>query len=114
MRGLIILTFLLAVVVSGPAQEKTVTAEKPKKNTRNIQTGEIKLEDLHLEALIEKPSVSILPKRVEPDLDKVEFISRNFDRELKMIPAELFDMQLEKKKFQKIHNMQALLKKKRN
>ena len=67
-------------------REKNKTKVQEKKPAKTIQTGEIKLDDLYLEALIEKPSVSIMPKRIEPDLEKVEFISRKFDRELKMVP----------------------------
>ena len=95
------------------AQEKNKTKVQEKKPAKTIQTGEIKLDDLYLEALIEKPSVSIMPKRIEPDLEKVEFISRKFDRELKMVPEKLFDMQLEKNKVQKIRDIEKILKKKR-
>ena len=60
--------FSMLVFYSANAQEKSQTKEQEKKPPTVTQTGEIKLEDLHLEALIEKPSVSIVPKRIEPDL----------------------------------------------
>lgn len=94
-------------------QKKTTQKTAPKKNNAT-SSGAVKLDDLHLEAIIEKPSVSIMPKRVEPDLEEVEFITRKFDRELKMIPEVLFDLQVEKRKVAKIRDIEKILKKKRN
>ena len=48
--------------------------------------GDVILEDITIEAIIEKPRVSILPKRIEPELGELEFVNRSFDRELKSFP----------------------------
>ena len=113
MKKAIFIIFSLLIISSVQAQEKSKTKEQEKKPPKVAQTGEVILDELHLEALIEKPSVSIVPKRIEPDLEKVEFISRKFDRELRMVPEKLFDMHLEKNKVQKIRNIEKILKKKR-
>lgn len=113
MKKILFLCFSLLIISFVHAQEKSKTKVSEKPASRTAQTGEVKLDDLHLEALIEKPSVSVLPKRIEPDLEKVEFISRKFDRELKVIPEKLFDMHLEKNKVQKIREIEKILKKQR-
>lgn len=113
MKKVLFILFSMLIFCSVQAQEKNKLKGQEKKPVKTTQTGEVKLDALHLEALIEKPSVSIVPKRIEPDLEKVEFISRKFDRELKMIPEKLFDMHLEKNKVQKIRNIEKILKKKR-
>ena len=48
--------------------------------------GEIELMEINIEAVIEKPRVAILPKRIEPQLGEVEFIDRSFEKELKTAP----------------------------
>ena len=100
MKKYVLLIVLILFSLPALAQEKKVEKEKPKPKVK--QTGEIKLDDLILQGMIEKPSVSIVPKRIEPDLEEVEFIIRKFDRELEMVPEELFNIQLEKRKIQKI------------
>lgn len=47
---------------------------------------EIELMEINIEAVIEKPSVAIIPKRIEPELGEVEFINRSFENELKKAP----------------------------
>jgi hypothetical protein len=47
------------------------------------------LETITIEAVIEKPNVDIIPKRLEPELEEVEFVERSFDRELKEVPKDL-------------------------
>ncbi|MBN1349673.1 hypothetical protein JXJ21_09705 [candidate division KSB1 bacterium] len=49
---------------------------------------EISLDEIVIQAVVEKPRVSILPKRVEPDLSKAEFVDRSFENELKQIPKK--------------------------
>ena len=48
--------------------------------------GEIELLEINIEAVIEKPRVAILPRRVEPQLSEMEFINRSFESELKKAP----------------------------
>ncbi len=87
------------------AQEKAPRKTKPKVSP----TGEIQLDALHLEAHIEKPSVSIVPKRIEPELQEVEFILRNFDRELREVPRNLFSFQDNWGRVEKIRDLNRLL-----
>lgn len=53
------------------------------------EQGEIELLEIKIEAVIEKPRVAILPKRVEPELGAMEFVDRSFEKELKKAPENL-------------------------
>ncbi|MDZ7263450.1 MAG: hypothetical protein ONB16_02615 [candidate division KSB1 bacterium] len=84
--------------------------------TRVSQPGdaEIELSEITIEAVVEKPSVAILPRRLEPRLEEMEFIDRSFERELKKVPTKplLLDDQLVRPK--KIEDLkQKLLQKKK-
>jgi hypothetical protein len=64
-------------------------------DTTRKSTGmddEIELMEINIEAVIEKPSVAILPKRIEPELGEAEFINRSFEKELKQAPDKLMIM----------------------
>ena len=52
--------------------------------------NEVELIEITIEAEIEKPRVSILPKRIEPELGEMEFIDRSFEKELKQGPTKPF------------------------
>ncbi len=49
---------------------------------------EIELSEIAIEAVIEKPRVAILPKRIVPELGEIEFVNRSFERELKQAPEK--------------------------
>ena len=85
------------------------------KRTPNIsnEEGEIELLEINIEAVIEKPRVAILPRRVEPQLGEMEFVDRSFEKELKNMPDN--PMIMDNRLFvpQKIENLkQKLLKNK--
>ena len=102
----LVMVVLLALgALPGNAQNKPEEKTKPKVSP----TGEIQLDALHLEAHIEKPSVSIVPKRIEPELQEVEFILRSFDRELRRVPREVFSFQGNWNRTVKIRDLDNLL-----
>ena len=86
--------FMGSVVLVGAslfAQDSTVV--KPDTtgvNKTSVKNGiqEIELTEITIEAEIEKPRVSILPKRIEPELGEMEFIDRSFEKELKKGPEK--------------------------
>lgn len=51
-------------------------------------TGEIILEEIKIEAVVETPSVGIVPKRVDPEFGQMEFMDRSFEKELKAVPKQ--------------------------
>ncbi len=79
----------------------------------NIE-GEIELLEINIEAVVEKPRVAILPKRLEPEFGEMEFIDRSFEKELKKTPEKLMIMDDRLLVPQKIENLrQKLLEKKK-
>jgi len=117
MKKIVLIIAVALLSVTAFAQDKNNgETQKPKQSeeTKISSQGEILLDALHLEAIIEKPSVSIVPKRIEPDLEEVEFINRKFNQEVKVVPAELFSLQIEKNRVQKIRDIDSILKKARD
>ncbi len=107
----------LLMTVSVFAQESQKKQNKAVIKTVEQSTDsdikEIQLDELHLDAQIEKPSVSILPTRLEPQLGNVEYIIRYFDQELKMVSDEIYGFHLDRRKYTKIENVKKLLAKER-
>ncbi len=67
------------------AQADTVIKSADLININN----DIELMEINIEAVIEMPSVAILPKRIEPELGEVKFVERSFEKELKQAPEKL-------------------------
>ena len=110
------LVYVIALVLLasklGLAQQDTTSV---KADTTQIgETQELILEEIFIEAVIEKPNVAILPIREKPDIEEVEFIDRSFEHELKEGPKKNFlsDSDLEAvKKIDKIKKILANEKK---
>lgn len=51
-------------------------------------SSEIVLEEIKIEAVVETPSVALVPKRLTPDFGKMEFVDRSFEKELKAVPKQ--------------------------
>lgn len=91
----VIIFFNLIILLSAPLSAQDATASVTdtagiKKSSENVEIGEIELMEITIEAEIEKPRVSILPKRMEPELGEMEFIDRSFEAELKKTPEKPF------------------------
>ena len=78
----VLLIFAGSLVSAQEATPDTVSPPNPQISAE-IEVGEIELMEITIEAVIEKPRVAILPKRVEPELGEMEFIDRSFEEELK-------------------------------
>ena len=67
-------------------------SSKTVQSTADIDIGQedVILEEIDIKGEIEKPRVSILPKRIEPELGELEFIDRSFENELKQGPEKPF------------------------
>ena len=63
-------------------QDSSVT-----KSGLKIVGSEIELEEIRIQAVMEKPMVAIVAKRMEPRFIEMEFINRSFERELKSVPV---------------------------
>ncbi|MEE4310791.1 MAG: hypothetical protein V2J62_02880 [candidate division KSB1 bacterium] len=100
----VLLIFAGSLVSAQEATPDTVTPPPPQVSAE-IEVGEIELMEITIEAVIEKPRVAILPKRVEPELGEMEFIDRSFEEELKKGPKSPFLLKGEARKPFKIQQL---------
>jgi hypothetical protein len=75
--------------------------------------AEMELESISIEAIIEKPNVDIIPKRLAPELEEVEFVERSFDRELKEAPKDLLLLDDDLDRVAKLEGLKKLLEQKK-
>ena len=74
---------------------------------------EMELESISIEAIIEKPNVDIIPKRMEPELEEVEFVERSFERELKEVPKDMLLLEDDLDRVAKLEGIKKMLEKKK-
>jgi len=102
-----------------PAAPDTTTAKTnatPALSTKpdTAKAGEeMELESISIEAIIEKPNVDIIPKRLEPELEEVEFVERSFDRELKEAPKDMLLLDDDLDRVSKLEGIKKMLEKKK-
>jgi len=92
---------------------KSEGSKEPKKKDSNASDiKEMVLEEIQIQAVIEKPRVAILPKRREPELGKLEFVDRSFENELKKIPQKPMLIEEDLKTISKIRKLDTSRKEK--
>ncbi len=99
----------LGFPTSGRAQKKAGSAKRQIKSS----SKEMVLKAFHVEARIEKPSVSIVPKRIQPKLKEVEFVRRSFSEEIKNVPRELLYLEAKESKERQMAEAKFMMKKER-
>jgi hypothetical protein len=104
---------------AAPDTLKAKTPAKPVEGSRSAKRDsaaageEMELETIAIEAIIEKPNVDIIPKRIVPELEEMEFVERSFDRELKAVPKELLLLDDDLDHVAKLEGLKKLLEKKK-
>jgi hypothetical protein len=93
-----------------PEQPTPAAAAKPDSAK---PAAEMELESISIEAIIEKPNVDIIPKRVEPELEEVEFVERSFDRELKEAPKDLLLLDDDLDRVARLEGLKKMLEQKK-
>lgn len=86
------------------------------RDSTRIQRGaekDLTLEEIEIQGSIEKPSVTIVPKRIEPDLREVE-LNRSFDREVKDGVGEIPKQDEPLRKVETVTSIKKTIEKKRN
>ena len=84
--------------------DTTAAAQKPVYKEYILQT-------IRIEAVIEKPTVTLIPKRAETDVGEVPFRVRSFNKELKTKPKALSDYGKELESAKRIQKIKKLLAK---
>ena len=106
----------LAQTPPSPAQPDTVLAPQnpaPAPSDTAKAPTEMELESISIEAIIEKPNVDIIPKRMEPELEEVEFVERSFERELKEVPKDMLLLEDDLDRVAKLEGIKKMLEKKK-
>lgn len=81
---------LFAQTVSKDSSHATASmSDMDKKNNSSAtEDGELVLDVIEIKGYVDKPGVTIIPKRVEPEMEDME-IDRSFDREVKQGVGEI-------------------------
>ena len=123
-RSVVIVMFILAFCLraqDGSAQtdssdskkqkaEETAEASQGSEGAGTDEGSEMVLDEILIEALIEKPNVAIIPSRKLSTLEEIEFIDRSFEKELKAVPRGLFVVDRKAEQRKSIERLRAILK----
>ena len=123
-RSIVMVMFILAFCLSaqvGSAQtdssdskkqkaEETTEASQRSEEAGTDESSDMVLDEILIEALIEKPNVAILPSRELSTLEEIEFINRSFEKELKALPRGLFVVDRKAEQRKSIERLKAILK----
>jgi len=82
-----------------------------KNNRRSAVTKEFDLGIIRIEAIIEKPNVDIIPKRMQPRNEETVFLHRSFAKEIQEVPDELLLHDDELDEAKKLQGFQEILEK---
>jgi len=77
------------------------------------QGQELVLEEIYIEPVIEKPNVSIVPRRQTPDFGEVELVKRSFARELKSAPKKIMVLDEKLESARRVEKLKKILAKKK-
>ena len=78
---------------------------------RTPVTKEFDLGVIRIEAIIEKPNVDIIPKRMQPKEEEAAFLRRSFAKEIREVPDELLLPDDELDAAKKLQGMREILAK---
>jgi len=82
-----------------------------KKNGKK-QNDEMVLDEITIKGRVDKPGVIIVPKRVEPEMTKIE-LERSFSKEIKEGVGEISKPEKELKELDRVKSIKKTLKRKR-
>lgn len=93
--GGVIILFWLTIIQQGCLLAQEPVKERQQSRADTTVEKEILLEDIHIEAVIEKPGVTLIPKRIEPEVSTVPLAPRSFEAEIQDRPEKL-DQEMDK------------------
>lgn len=94
------------------AQGASQDTTRPAATVVPVQQGqELVLEEIYIEPVVEKPSVSIVPRRQEPDFEEVELVKRSFADELKSAPNKIMMLDEELESAKRVRRIKKILAK---
>lgn len=96
MRHCVMLFIVTLAAMAGSQEPSPAVADSTRGLPAPSAVAEVSLEDIHIEAVIEKPAVTLIPKRVAPEVGEAAPLTRSFDVELKQRPVFLDEVVREK------------------
>lgn len=82
----VIFLLTLASILSAQAAEADIAARRDSLESE-LRQGELILQEILIEGVVEKPNVTILPSRKQMEFSEIDFINRSFAAELQTLPA---------------------------
>jgi hypothetical protein len=113
MRLTFIILFSLAVCVFSAAPSAEDTTKSVSKKSAGAGGKEITLDEIDIQGVVEKPSVIIVPKRIEPDLKEKE-LSRSFEQEVRESTGDIPKQDEPLRKVEPAPSIKKTMEKKRN
>lgn len=112
--ALVAATALPAYAVNYTAPEDTskTVNKKAEKKKDAPKEEEMVLEEIQIQGKVDKPGVIIMPKRVEPEMKKIE-LERNFSKEIKQGVGEIPKPKKELRNLDRVKSIKKTLKRKR-
>lgn len=107
----LLLVGLALVLIAAPVWAQSADTMAATADTVQIAPEEIVLEEIYIEAVIEKPNVAILPTREKPDFGEIEFVNRSFEYELKAPPDRFMLLSRELYSAKKLREVKKILDK---
>ena len=104
-----IIACLLVFIGTSLSAQDTTQAVIDSTNIQEQVVEEQVLTAISIIAVVERPSVAIVPRRNRPKFERVMFLDRNFDRELKAVPVKLITLDEELESAKKIERLKKLL-----
>ena len=83
-----------------------------KKKSSKENSEEMVLEEIQIKGRVDKPGVIIVPKRVEPEMSKIE-LDRNFNKEIKEGVGEIPKPDKELRSLDRVKSIKKTLNRKR-
>lgn len=111
-RLILFLTIFSLIVCKNAFAQVDTTSVKPD-TTRKGKIEELVLEEIFIEAVLEKPNVAILPTRENPDFQEMDYVDRSFEQELKSGPEKLWLLESELETVKKLEIRRILAKDKK-
>ena len=112
------MVYAIACNLPGTVQAQKVTQDTTKQKLESqialpdSSAEEFVLDDIYIKGNVEKPGVIVMPKRVEPELEKVE-LERSFKREVKEGIGDIPKPEKELREVERVESIKKTVKRKR-
>jgi hypothetical protein len=114
LKMLIISALFFIAAVTCPAQTAQVDTTEEEETPNVWQAEEQVLNPIHIEAVIEQPRVTLIPKRADTPVEDLPPHYRSFDLELKAKPELIDEYGKELENAARIEKLKKVLDKKEN